>query len=298
MSNHFAATVGFFDGVHTGHRFLIEELKREAALHGLKTMLITFSTHPRKVLNVDFQPLLLTSYQEKINLLSNTGVDLVEVLEFSKDMAQLTAREFIHDILYKQYNVHLLLAGHDHRFGKNREDGFADYQTYGRQTGMEVMLAGRYSTHTHDHISSSTIRKFIQEGRIEEANALLGYPYSFSGLVVTGYQVGRKIGFPTANLKVEPAEKLIPGTGVYAVTVEFNQRIYTAMMNIGYRPTIDNNQQLSIEVHIVDFNEDIYHQQLNVHFLFKIRDEIRFATLDQLIAQLENDKALILERLQ
>ncbi len=298
MSNHFAATVGFFDGVHTGHRFLIEELKREAALHGLKTMLITFSTHPRKVLNVDFQPLLLTSYQEKINLLSNTGVDLVEVLEFSKDMAQLTAREFIHDILYKQYNVHLLLAGHDHRFGKNREDGFADYQTYGRQTGMEVMLAGRYSTHTHDHISSSTIRKFIREGRIEEANALLGYPYSFSGLVVTGYQVGRKIGFPTANLKVEPAEKLIPGTGVYAVTVEFNQRIYTAMMNIGYRPTIDNNQQLSIEVHIVDFNEDIYHQQLNVHFLFKIRDEIRFATLDQLIAQLENDKALILERLQ
>ena len=297
MSNHFAATVGFFDGVHSGHRFLIEELKKEATQRHLKTMLITFGTHPRKVLNEEYQPLLLNAPDEKLALLSSTGVDMVEVLEFSKEMAQLTASEFIQEVLYKQYNVQLLLAGHDHRFGKNREDGFTEYQAYGRQIGMDVILAKQFSTPQHTHISSSAIRSSILEGNIEDANILLGYNYSISGKVINGYQVGRKIGFPTANLKIEPPGKIIPGSGVYAVKVALNQFIFNGMMNIGYRPTIDNDPQMSIEVHIFDFNENIYHQELNVHFLFKIRDEKKFDSLEELIGQLKTDKEYVLSRL-
>lgn len=298
MNSLYAATVGFFDGVHIGHRFLIDQLKTEAAPRGLKTMLITFGTHPRKVLHDSFQPQLLTSYDEKLRLLKSSGVDRVEVLDFTLEMARMTAQEFISDVLAERLNVKLLLVGHDHRFGRNREDGFPEYKAYGQQTGMEVIQATRFSTGHQNHISSSVIRKLIENGRMKEAGELLGYEYTFTGKVVSGYQVGRKIGFPTANLQVEPAEKLIPGTGVYAVEVEWQYRRFTGMMNIGYRPTLDNAHQLSVEVHIFDFQEDIYHQQLKIRFLYKIRDEKKFDSLDALILQLKDDKTVVLNNLQ
>ncbi len=298
MNTAFAATVGFFDGVHSGHRFLIQQLKDEAALRGLKTMLITFGTHPRKVLNDSFQPRLLTSYEEKLKLLKASGVDRVEVLDFTPEMARMTAQEFITEILAGLLQVGLLLVGHDHRFGRNREDGFPQYLEYGRSAGMEVIQATRFSTPEQHHISSSAIRTYIDTGRIDEANAILGYPYAFTGRVVSGYQVGRKIGFPTANLVVEPPEKLIPGTGVYAVEVEWQGKKLPAMMNIGYRPTLDDSKQLSIEVHIIDFQEDLYHQKLRVHFLYKIRDEKKFESLDELIRQLQADKTVVLNQLR
>lgn len=289
----YAATVGFFDGVHAGHRFLIEELKKEAKQRGLLSMVITFRLHPRKVLHDSYQPLLLCSPEEKVQLLGDTGIDKVTELDFTPEMARLSAYDFMHQVLAKQFNVALLLVGHDHRFGHNREDGFTEYVQYGNQTGIEVIQATRYTTSTMTHISSSEIRTALKNGDIEKANSLLTTPYTFTGYVINGFKVGRKIGFPTANLKPVHPDKLIPGTGVYAVNVEWNHTSYKAMMNIGHRPTIDNGSDISLEVHIIDFSEDIYHQEIKIQFLHKIRDEKKFNSIDELILQLNKDKEFV-----
>lgn len=289
----YAATVGFFDGVHAGHRFLIEELKKEAKQRGLLSMVITFKLHPRKVLHNSYQPELLCTPDEKIQLLNSTGVDHVTELDFSPEMARLSAYEFMSQVLARELNVSFLLVGHDHRFGHNREDGFTEYVQYGKQTGMEVIQANRYSTGTMKHISSSEIRIALKKGDIETANNLLTTPYSFTGYVINGFKVGRKIGFPTANLKPIHPDKLIPGTGVYAVIVEWNQVFYKAMMNIGRRPTLDNGMDISLEVHIIDFSEEIYHQKIKIQFLSKIRDEKKFDSIDQLIIQLKKDREYV-----
>ena len=289
-----AATVGFFDGVHTGHRFLIAELKKEAAKRGLKSMVITFKVHPRKVLHAAYLPQLLTTAEEKQEQLKSTGVDEVVELDFTVEMAQLTAAEFIEQILAKQLGVKLLLVGHDHRFGRNREEGFPEYAAYGRQNGMEVIQATRYSTEQFSHISSSEVRNALIKGDIERANTLLTYPYAFTGYVVTGFQVGKKIGFPTANLNPVEPDKLIPGIGVYAVLIDWKGNSYKGMMNIGRRPTLDNGDAVSLEVHIINFDADIYHQQLKVTFIRKIRDEKKFNSVKELIEQLKSDKEAVL----
>jgi riboflavin kinase / FMN adenylyltransferase len=290
----YAATIGFFDGVHSGHRFLINELIREARSRQLQSLIITFRIHPRKVLQREFQPRLLTDPDEKKALLRATGVDQVVELNFSPEMAALTAREFIQQILSNQLNVKMLLIGHDHRFGKNREEGFPAYVQYGRETGMEVLQANRFSTDQAPHISSSEIRHAVQRGNMPYANKLLGYQYAFSGLVVSGYQVGRKIGFPTANLKVENEDKLIPGSGVYAVDVIIEDEQFRGMLNIGIRPTLTDDNRLSIEVHIIGFDKDIYHQQIKIIFLEKIREEQKFASIDELVTRLAIDKKMVM----
>lgn len=271
--NKFAATVGFFDGVHLGHRFLIDELKQFAADNGLKSMIITFKEHPRKVIDSSFKPQILTSNAEKLELLNTLNVDKIIELDFNKAMANMTADEFITKVLYEQFNVRFLLVGHDHRFGKDRKEGFPEYYKYGKQLGMKVAQAARFSTGDFQQVSSSSIRKALKEGKIAKANTLLSYPYSFTGLVVNGFKVGRKIGFPTANLSLVDTEKIIPGLGVYAVEIEWDKSVYKGMMNIGKRPTIDNGDNISIEVHIIDFESDIYNQKIKVRFLDKIRDE-------------------------
>lgn len=294
VNKNYAATVGFFDGVHTGHRFLIAELKKEAAKRGLKSMVITFKVHPRKVLHAAYLPQLLTTAEEKQEQLKSTGVDEVVELDFTVEMAQLTAAEFIEQILAKQLGVKLLLVGHDHRFGRNREEGFPEYAAYGRQNGMEVIQATRYSTEQFNHISSSEVRNALIKGDIERANTLLTYPYAFTGYVVTGFQVGKKIGFPTANLNPVEPDKLIPGIGVYAVLIDWKGNSYKGMMNIGRRPTLDNGDAVSLEVHIINFDADIYHQQLKVTFIRKIRDEKKFNSVEELIEQLKSDKEAVL----
>jgi len=294
VNKNYAATVGFFDGVHTGHRFLIAELKKEAAKRGLKSMVITFKVHPRKVLHAAYLPQLLTTAEEKQEQLKSTGVDEVVELDFTVEMAQLTAAEFIEQILAKQLGVKLLLVGHDHRFGRNREEGFPEYAAYGRQNGMEVIQATRYSTEQFNHISSSEVRNALIKGDIERANTLLTYPYAFTGYVVTGFQVGKKIGFPTANLNPVEPDKLIPGIGVYAVLIDWKGNSYKGMMNIGRRPTLDNGDAVSLEVHIINFDADIYHQQLKVTFIRKIRDEKKFNSVDELIEQLKLDREAVL----
>jgi riboflavin kinase/FMN adenylyltransferase len=288
------ATVGFFDGVHAGHRFLIEELKAIAKKQNLPSVVFTFAEHPRKVLHSDFQPAILTTLQEKIIQLESTGIDLCVVLHFSPEMAKLTAQEFLKKILDNQYNVRTLLVGHDHRFGHKRSDGFPEYKQYGQDINMEVIQATRYVTEADDHISSSKVRLALQTGDIDHANRLLTYEYSIRGKVVNGFKVGRKIGFPTANIVPENAEKLIPAMGVYAVRVNWNNQTYKGMLNIGQRPTLDNGTQISIEVHIIGFDKDIYNESLRMDFLQKIRDEQKFDNVDQLINQLHKDKQMVL----
>jgi riboflavin kinase/FMN adenylyltransferase len=287
------ATVGFFDGVHAGHRFLIEELKSIARKQNLESVVITFAVHPRKVLNSDFQPQLLTTLPEKLRELESTGIDICIVLDFNKEMAGLSAYDFLKNVLFENYHVKTLLVGHDHRFGHNRADGFPEYYQYGCNIGIEVIQAKKFSTDSDNHISSSVIRKAIQSGEIEIANRLLTYNYSLRGKVVDGFKNGRKIGFPTANLDPEDKEKLVPPNGVYAVIVYCNSKSYVGMMNIGVRPTLKNGENISLEVFILDFNRDIYNETIEVEFIHKIRDEKKFKNVDELVKQLQKDKEYV-----
>lgn len=284
------ATIGFFDGVHRGHRFLIDQVRQVAAVRGMRSALITFPVHPRKVMNRDFQPELLTTRDEKLDLLAGTGVDYCMMLDFTPDVSRLTAREFMTDILKERYNVHALVIGYDHRFGHNRSEGFEDYCHYGEAVGMEVIRAEACVVDSI-RVSSSAIRNFLHEGKVEEANRCLGYDYFLDGTVVGGYQVGRKIGFPTANLQVDDPNKLIPVDGVYAVRVAFDGKTHDGMLSIGNRPTIGNGPERSIEVNIFNFHSDIYDKFIRLSFVDYLRPQLKFDSIEELIGQIRQDQS-------
>ena len=287
------ATIGFFDGVHLGHRHLINQVKMAASLNGWCSSIITFPTHPRQVIQSDYQPSLLSSPEEKVELLGATGIDNCILLPFTRELSQLTAWEFM-QLLYDQYKVRMLVIGYDHRFGHNRAETFEDYCRYGRELGIHIMQATAY-TQEQDKVSSSTIRRALLSGEISTASKYLGYNYFMQGTIVSGYQVGRKIGFPTANLKVDCPNKLIPAIGVYAVRVSVNGQNYKGMLNIGHRPTINNGTDLSIEVHILDFEGDIYNQPMRIEFIDFLRPEAKFHSVDELILQIQKDKEAALQ---
>jgi len=289
------ATVGIFDGVHIGHRFFFFFLKASAKAKNLQSVVITFAKHPRSILSEDFHPELLNTLDEKIDQLSTTGIDTCIVLEFTEEMAELSAHNFLKCILKDQFKVKTLFVGHDHRFGHDRLEGFPEYKQYGESMGMEVIQAKRYATAEFQHICSSEIRLEIQRGNLSSANSLLSYNYSVKGKVVSGFKVGRTIGFPTANLVPNNAEKLIPPQGVYAVRICWNDEYYKGMMNIGTRPTLSDDFKTSLEVNMFDFDQDIYNQEIEVEFIQKIRDEKKFNGLDELIEQLNKDKVTVLE---
>ena len=289
-----SATIGFFDGVHLGHRFVMEQLKKTAEKNNASSLIITFDAHPRKVIRSDFQPKLLTTLPEKLKLFNKTGVDACAVLDFTPEMAQLPAYDFMKQVLKEQYNVDALLIGYDHRFGKNRQETFEQYVEYGKTLGIELVLLERFSSREMENISSSEIRRALQNGEISRANAMLGYDYFFEGQVIDGFKIGRKIGFPTANLQLNEQEKLLPAVGVYAVKILADGEIYPGMLNIGNRPTLENGNRISIEAHIIDFDKDIYNQTIEVSFLHKIRDEKKFDSVDKLIEQLTKDKEEVL----
>ena len=297
LKNGCVATVGFFDGVHAGHRFLIEELKTIAKRKNLPAVVVTFSIHPRKVLHSDYQPLLLNTLDEKIEQLSKVGVDACVVLDFSVEMAQLSAYDFMKRVLIEKYNVHSLLIGHDHRFGHNRTEGYKDYVRYGELLGMEMVEATRFYLSNSFHVSSSEVRNALKRGDLGLSKILLGYNYSLKGKVIDGFKMGRKIGFPTANIQPENDDKLVPSAGVYAVEVKLDSTTFRGMMNIGVRPTIGNGSERSIEVHIFDFNREIYNSSIEIEFLRKIREERKFANVDELVVQLKKDKKQILSTL-
>jgi riboflavin kinase/FMN adenylyltransferase len=282
------ATIGFFDGVHLGHRYLINQVKIAASQCGWCSSIITFPIHPRQVIQSDYQPQLLSSPEEKIELLSQTGVDNCILLPFTRELSKLTAWEFM-QLLYEQYKVRMLVIGYDHRFGHNRAETFEDYCRYGRELGIHIMQATAY-TQEQDKVSSSAIRRALLSGDVMTAHKYMGYNYFLEGTVVSGYQVGRKIGFPTANLRVDFPYKLIPSIGVYAVRVQVAGQQWKGMLSIGYRPTINNGNDLSIEVHILDFEDDIYNQKMRLEFIEFLRPEVKFDSIDELIAQMHKDK--------
>ena len=289
------ATIGFFDGVHLGHRFLINQVKVATSQTGWKSSVITFPVHPRQVIQSEFQPQLLSSPEEKIELLDTTGIDNCIFLPFTRELSLLTAWEFM-QLLYEKYYVRMLVIGYDHRFGHNRAETFEDYCRYGRELGIHIMQATAY-TQEQDKVSSSSIRRALLAGDVSTAKKYLGYNYFLEGTVVDGYKVGRKIGFPTANLQVDFPNKLIPSVGVYAVSVHVNGQKYKGMLNIGHRPTINNGNDLSIEVHILDFQGDIYHQKIRIEFVDFLRPEMKFNSVDELISQMQKDKEVTIQSL-
>ena len=287
------ATIGFFDGVHRGHRFLIDRVIEEAQRSGMSSAVITFDRHPREVLQTDYQPDLLSTLDEKLLLLSKTHVDNTVVLHFDASLAALTAHDFMRDVLQGQLKVRKLIIGYDNRFGHNRSEGFDDYVCYGKELGIEVIRADAFLP-DDVRVSSSVIRTCLREGRVEEANRLLGYDYTIESRIVSGYQNGRKMGFPTANLDVTRCQQLLPASGVYAVLVRLKDSVgwKRGMMNIGHRPTF-NGTTTSMEVNLFNFSGDLYGQELLVSFISKIRDERKFDSIDALAEQLQHDKVQI-----
>ena len=285
------ATIGFFDGVHLGHRFLLEQVKEIANREGIHSAIITFTAHPRQTLQSDFCPQLLSTLDEKVQLLEMTDTDSCILLPFTKDLSLLSAKEFM-QLLHNTYNVQILVIGYDHRFGHNRMETFEDYIRYGEELGMQIIQANAY-TQGKSKISSSSIRCLLYEGDVTTASHYLGYLYRISGIVTEGYKIGRKIGFPTANISIDSPYKLIPAKGVYSVNVQICNQIYKGMLNIGHRPTLNNGTDLSIEVHIFNFSEDIYHQEIQIEFLQFIRPEIKFSSIEELTKQIEKDMQVI-----
>lgn len=266
------ATIGFFDGVHRGHRFLIDFVKTLAVSRGARSSVITFREHPAAVLGVEPGLRLLTLPDEKLARLDGLGVDEVTVFGFDRQLARMSARDFMQSVLRDQLGVTTLVMGHDHGFGA-RDCGH-DYEEYGRELGIEVVKAPVYGK-----VCSSVIRSLLAEGRVEEANESLGYKYGLSGVVVGGKRLGRTIGFPTANLDID-GRKLIPKTGAYEVRVLTDGVWMRGMMNVGVR---------SIEVHIIDFDGDLYGKVLWVELLRMMREEMTFGSVDELRMQLEED---------
>jgi len=286
------ATIGFFDGVHKGHQFLIDRLKETADEFKLPSAIITFSVHPREVLQSSYRPPLLLDFDEKLNKLAAAGADYCIVLDFTPELAALSAREFICDKLATILNVKVLLVGYDHKFGKDRTDGFEEYKQYGSECGMIVLqmppLAGK-----NKYISSTSIRNFLKEGNVKQANEFLGYLYSLEGIVIHGDELGRTLGFPTANVDCSRAGKIIPASGVYATFIEVNGTERKGMTYIGTRPTVLPEGELRIEVNIFDFTGNLYGEKIRIRFIDRIRGDEKFTSPDSLKKQLENDREAV-----
>ena len=284
------AATGFFDGVHKGHRKVLSELCRVAAEEGKRSAVITFWPHPRNVLQQDASNLrLLNSLDEKEKLVKDLGVDDFITIPFSREFSKLSTKEFLETYLKERYNVSTLIIGYDHRLGNNVNQTQKEMMDTARSLGIGVVRVEEFLI--DDNIISSTkIRKLLEEGNIESANEFLGYNYELNGVVVSGQRLGRTIGFPTANMKLYNPLKALPGNGVYAVWAEVFGKKYMGMCNIGTRPTVADSSERTIETYILDFDEDIYGLDLKIKIVGKIRDEKKFTSLEMLKGQLERDK--------
>jgi len=284
-------TTGAFDGVHKGHQKIISRMQEIAAQIGGETIIITFHPHPRKVTSsIPGEIKQLTSLNERIQLLDKAGIDHLVVVPFDYHFSNLTAQAYVQEFLVAHFHPHTIIVGYDHRFGKGRLGNFDMLKTYGQDFNFTVEQINEQLV-GDEIISSTLIREYLAEKNIGKANQLLGYAYFFEGFIVRGNQIGRTIGFPTANLHINDEEKLIPSNGVYAVRVKgacFGDRILDGMMNIGVRPTVDGHKKV-IEVNIFEFDEDIYEQTITVWVYDYIRGEVKFNGLDELKAQLNKD---------
>lgn len=286
-------TSGTFDGVHYGHKKILDRLKEITKKNGGESVLLTYWPHPRLVLFPDQELFLLSSIEEKAELLSQHQVDHLIIIPFTTDFAELSSEDFIVDILVKKIGTKKLVIGYDHRFGKNRSGSFEELKKDGPIYGFEVEEIPKQMIE-NNAVSSTKIRRALSEGNIKIADEYLGRPYSIHGKVIEGDKIGRTINFPTANIEVIFKHKLIPAEGIFAVKVIINGNYHSGMLNIGYRPTFGGTQK-RMEVHIFDFDQDIYGQEITVEFYGKIRSEIKFQNVGALKAQLTQDKAAALK---
>ena len=280
---------GFFDGVHVGHRLVIQQLVEAAAVRGDESMVVTFWPHPRNVLQKEARSLrLLTTLAEKKDILHGLGVDHVEVLQFTKDFSSLTTEDYLR-LLMEKYSARTILLGYDNRMGSDAK-GADEVARTAEMLGLEVIRTDMVPSEKGYAVSSTKIRERIEEGDVAGASSMLGYGYQLHGVVVAGNRLGRTIGFPTANMQLYEPLKLVPGNGVYFVRVEALDRKLYGMCNIGCRPTVGSGNARTIETNIFDFDEDIYGLDLTVTFMARIREEVRFDSLEDLKMQLEKDR--------
>jgi len=289
-------TIGTFDGVHLGHAKIIERLRKKAIEVDGESIIITFDPHPRFVVAPNSTPIeLLSTSQEKIKALQALHVDNVVIVPFTKAFSDISAEAYIRDFIVSNFHPHTIIIGYDHHFGKNRQGNYQLLEsvkaTYGFQ--LEEIPVQEIE---HIAVSSTKIRAALHIGDIKKANELAGKYYTLEGVVIHGEKRGRLIGFPTANVHVGDAHKLIPANGVYAVKAYLKETVYKAMLNIGVRPTVSSSNHRSIEVNIIDFDQDIYDETLRIEFVDKLRDETKFNGIDELIAQLTIDKQDALSR--
>ena len=289
-------TVGTFDGVHVGHSKIFERVNRLAGECKGETIVITFHPHPRLVIHSDSKNLkFINTLEKKYELIEKNGIDHLVIIPFTAEFASMDAENFVKKILVEKIGVYELVVGYDHHFGKNREGSFEELLTLAKDMGFRVEQIPVQDIN-EIAVSSTKIRNALNEGNIEVANELLGYEYSITGTVVGGRKIGRGIGFPTANIELQDEYKLITAIGVYACRVKWNKKMFLGMSNIGHRPTV-NNGDLTIEVHIFDFDEEIYGETITIYFVDRIRDEEKFENLDALRQQLLQDQENVKERL-
>lgn len=285
-------TTGTFDGVHVGHKKILDRIKEIARLNNGETVLITFYPHPRMILFPEDNDIkLLTSQEEKIKLLERCGVDNLIIIPFSKEFSRISSLDFVRNILVNKIGTKKLVIGYDHHFGRNREGSFEHLKEFGPVYGFEVEEIPAQDV-DEISVSSSKIRQSLLEGNIDLANGFLGHAYSISGIVVKGDQIGRTLGYPTANIKVDFAYKLIPQFGIYLVKVNVMGSTYFGALNLGIRPTFAE-KSLQIEVNIFDFDGEIYGEKIEIYFLKKIREEKKFETIDELKIQIGVDIELM-----
>ncbi|MGB5990349.1 MAG: bifunctional riboflavin kinase/FAD synthetase [Marinifilaceae bacterium] len=284
-------TLGSFDGVHLGHLKVISRLNEIAKETGGESVILTFSPHPRQVLYPKEHNIkLLSTMDEKIALLEKAGVDNIIFYPFTIEFSKLSYTEFVKDLLIGELGMKFLVVGYDHRFGSNREGDFTQLNELSKEFGFAIEKEEALNLQDVN-ISSTKIRNALAIGDIELVRSFLGYDYSLYGKVVPGQKLGRKIGFPTANIKIENADKLIPAVGVYAVNIEIEGEMFSGMLNMGMRPTVSNNGDFSVEVNIFNFDRDIYGKNIKVSFIGRIRGERKFEGLDELKTQLAKDKS-------
>lgn len=289
-------TIGTFDGVHLGHQHIFKELIKEARENDGESVVITFWPHPRMIINPEPRKVsMINTIEEKQELIKNIGVQHFIILPFSKEFARLSSKEFIHSYLYKKIGIKGLIVGYDHRFGKDRQGNIKELQNCADRYGFSIRKLSPFSL-DEQIVSSTLIRDALFSGEIEKANSYLSRKFTLPGIVSDGKKIGRDLGFPTANIRPESKFKLVPKDGVYAVKVKIDDKLYMGMLNIGTRPTFeDDGEERSIEVHIIEYEGDLYGLEIKLFFYKRIRNELKFSSIEELVSQLKTDKQQILE---
>jgi riboflavin kinase/FMN adenylyltransferase len=295
--NNAVVTIGTFDGVHKGHRAILQNVAERATAARGESVLITFDPHPRKLLFPNESLGIITPLAQKLELVQSIGIQHVVVVPFTREFASLSARGYIEEFLVRHFSPHTIIIGYDHRFGNDRTGNISLLQELAPQFGYKVLEIPAQLI-DQAAVSSTKIRNAVMSGNAVEATSMLGRPYSFAGRVVHGRQLGRQLGYPTANLVMADADQVVPGIGVYAVRVKSNGHLYGGMMSVGKNPTVSDTDELKIEVNIFDFNADIYGEIIGVFIENKIRNEMKFNSLEDLKSEIDSDKVKSLEYLK